>query len=69
MLVRQKDSGVCVLLKGKSGVGGFASYQQGVAASHDAEAQARAALTDLDGGLTAGDDGTGRRVTGQSGRG
>lgn len=44
------------------------SYQQSVTASHDAKAQARAALGDVDGGLTAGDDGTGRRVAGQSGR-
>lgn len=42
-------------------------YQQGVAASHDAEAQAGAALGDVYGGLTAWDDGTGRRVAGQSG--
>lgn len=44
------------------------SYQQSVTASHDAKAQACAALGDVDGGLTAGDDGTGRRVAGQSGR-
>lgn len=42
-------------------------YQQGVTASHDAKAQAGAALGDVYGGLTAGDDGTGRRVASQSG--
>lgn len=42
-------------------------YQQGVTASHDAKTQACAALGDVYGGLTAGDDGTGRRVAGQSG--
>lgn len=46
----------------------FVSYQQGVTASHDAKAQAGVALGDIDGGLTAGDDGTGCRVAGQSGR-
>lgn len=45
------------------------SYQQGVTASHDAQTQARVAFGDLNGGLTAGDDGTGRGVAGQSGRG
>lgn len=46
----------------------FFFYQQGVAASHDAQTQARAALGDVDGGLTAGDDGTSCRVAGQRGR-
>lgn len=46
----------------------FILYQQGVAASHDAQTQARAALGDVYGGLTAGDDGTSCRVAGQSGR-
>ncbi|TNN85137.1 hypothetical protein EYF80_004487 [Liparis tanakae] len=41
---------------------------QRVTASHNAQAQARAAFGDVDGGLAAGDDGTGRRVAGQSGR-
>ena len=45
------------------------AYQQSVTSSHDAEAQARAALGDVDGGLAAGDDGAGRRVAGQGGRG
>lgn len=46
----------------------FVLYQQGVTASHDAKAQACAALGDVYGGLTARDDGAGRRVAGQSGR-
>lgn len=57
------------MLKKKKRRSRVASYQQGVAASHDAEPQACAALTDLNGGLTSGDDGTGRWVAGQSGRG
>lgn len=44
------------------------SYQQGVAASHDAQAQPRASLADVYGGLAAGDDGTGGGVAGQGGR-
>lgn len=43
------------------------SYQQGVTAPHNAEAQPSPALRDVDGGLTARDYGTGCGVTGQSG--
>lgn len=43
-------------------------YQQGVAAPHDAQAQPRAALADVYGGLAAGDDGAGGGVAGQGGR-
>lgn len=45
------------------------SYQQGVAAPHDAQPQSSAAFGDFNGGLAAGDDGAGRRVAGQRGRG
>lgn len=37
----------------------FLFYQQSVAAAHNAEAQAGAALGDVDGGLAPRDDGTG----------
>lgn len=42
-------------------------YQQGVAAAHNAEAQAGAALGDVDGGLAPRDDGTGGWVAGHGG--
>lgn len=43
-------------------------YQERVTAPDDAEAQARASLGDLYGGLAAGDDGTGHGVRHQRGR-
>lgn len=42
-------------------------YQQGVAAAHNAEAQAGAALGDVDGGLAPRDDGAGGWVAGHGG--
>lgn len=45
----------------------FIFYQQSVAAAHNAEAQAGAALGDVDGGLAPRDDGTGGRVADHGG--
>ena len=45
------------------------TYQQGIDAPDDAETEARPALGDVDGGLTAGDNGAGRGVRGQGARG
>lgn len=45
----------------------FFFYQQSVTAAHNAEAQAGAALGDVNGGLTSRDDGTGGRVADHGG--